>query len=256
MNLLLVLQKGMAFLLSALYAAPTQTTDPPKIQGYVFVKRSHQASPYSLGVYKNKQGKPVFIKAAQSHWYNLYYHNLLFEARILKQSCGITFRGQTVSFPQLVETRSENGYFIVVTRFISGKDLSNFPLTQQLQKYKEVVTFLQKQKLPGVPKKNGIFFLAVLPFIFLLALVKHPTDRSAIVRAFGYIVKNYAEFLARHRLILTHADLHMENIKVYKRQLALFDLAQMMYTFAEYEAVTTYSNTRDTNPVNEFVQCY
>jgi hypothetical protein len=221
--------------------------------------------PYVIGMYKSPSGVEVVAKVWQGNWYNAHAFNLLHEADV----CRVldTIRLRTVAeMPEALTNIITPAYYdcLIQNKFMSKAQ--GTPLTQvcapeeQLKIYNRILSYLkfigknatkEEQKIIGV--KGIIYYISVYPIIFCLSIVRHITHSMEIIRSLYSFIFSLSA-LSHEPKILSHGDLHTDNILVSEDKITLLDLEQTIFTYAGFDAFTTVSSLRSLPDFRQYIE--
>lgn len=234
-----------------------QSVFPEKIGSFTFVEEiltEKYPKPYAYGLYKNNKGTKAFAKVWQGRRKDIRYTFLLNELRtyqllwrVLRKHPSIKKRYPNITIPELLGYKQSDNILVVLLALIDGELLAYVSESTRLRVFKDMFGFLdtvnvsiRKNDMSNLLKRQGLYWVMILPYVSLRALFRNPSEASTILRAVVKIVLSIPVLLSTKETAFVHRDLANWNIKVHKKQLYLYDfqLSSMAHPLLEY-AVTT-----------------
>lgn len=215
---------------------------PPHLYGYDFVRehKSAHRSAYEFAIYKNDQGKEIFVKRWQGSVKSIDYYWLKNEIRSYKIIQTIVDRNQTqlsslsLSTPTYITSFATNRSLYLLIDFVEGKELVRSSTKAKLSSITKALSyFSQLTKLASPAEKRqflhrgGLYFALVLPFITLKAMVYHPAHFTTILKSALSITLVLPRLIFHRDLVITHRDYNDWCIKLSKATGRIYDLQLM-----------------------------
>ena len=121
---------------------------------------------------------------------------------------------------------------------------------EQFQAYKKVINYLHflgdyatPEERESITRKSRSYYLSIYPIIFTVAILRHVSHLSELALGL-YSFINSLQYMNQHSLMLSHGDLHTDNILQENGKLTVVDLEQGTFTYPEFDTVATLSSRR------------
>lgn len=216
-----------------------------RISSYLYnspVRKEYKYYDYLLGIYKNKTRR-VFIKTWTGGRNGTQYQFLKNEYRV----CQLLHKKLRTSpykirVPKPIEWIENEKYTAAVFEAINGEVLCNFPLEFQAKQYKKILSDLHmvsrkltRDETAQFMRRTFIFYYFSLLYFSFVSLMKSPRSLKTIV-SFVYESLTNLNKIRKDHLILTHRDLSVENIMIYKNKIYLVDTGEMTLTYDGFDS--------------------
>lgn len=230
---------------------------PKRVKNFHFVKvlNKKRESPYNLGLYANSKGKKAVAKIWIGKKRDLHYFALLHEINVLRTLFQVRKRSlkktpltmQLVSTPDFICSVKEKNRQILLTEYFKGKPLIKTPniekLTRTHQLCVEYLRFLGKRctekERSIISRRSPKDFILIYFLVLSMAILKRPYLTKDLLKGFLVFVSGIPALSFYHSEVLVHGDLHLENIIVSGKKVKIFDMEQSVFTFPQYEYITT-----------------
>lgn len=215
---------------------------PSHLYGYDFVKehKSAHKSAYQFAIYKNDQGKEIFVKRWQGSVKNLSYYWLKNEIRSYKIIQTILDRNQsefsslTLTTPTYITSFATSRSLYLLIDFVKGQELASRSTTVKVSSIdKALAYFSQLTRLASPAEKRqllhrgGLYFALLLPFITLKAMIHHPAHFITLLKSALSVAWVLPRLIFHKDLVITHRDYNDWCIKLDKSTGRIYDLQLM-----------------------------
>lgn len=220
-----------------------KTDVPVKIGKYDLVspiiKKQGSIENFKIGVYES-EGKKYFGKTWVGARKNLSYYTLLNEYRVCRLlSKKLRKLNSRLRIPCPMYIKEKENTLSVIFEYVDAVDISDRSVENQMRIYEEILGDLRtvSQSLSESEKqvftKRGIvFYLLSLPFLFFLSLKSNPTLIRHTIKA---MYKTLSSLTHDDQLIITHRDLHPQNVKMKAKHIYLLDCEDMTLTLQGFD---------------------
>jgi serine/threonine protein kinase len=201
------------------------------------------ANNVSLGIYEYRN-KRFFIKTWFGKIKDLNYYYLVNQLRtsdfLFSKLMQLRFP-QSVYFPEVVGHVHNPDSLSVITKFISGRELGDYPVEQQAYAIAASMAALQKISDNLSPSEKKLFLsqgpvsqAILLPIIGLALIVASPENIAAILTQLFRCVKLLPRTLGQ-TLVLSHRDLTPDNILLSRHRIYILDTELAALTLPGYD---------------------
>jgi thiamine kinase-like enzyme len=225
-----------------------------KLVNYINSAKSRNSS-YQFAIYEDVNGKKVIAKA----WYglvkNLSYYTLKSEY-LIYQTLGITCkqysgkipkRFQNIHIPELLYYRESDSTLIMLVEYFEGQPLQLFSAIRKsieinkchqfLEKIGILISYKDRKNITTRSAGQMIFFY---PLIIIKAFYNYPKQYKLFCYLISNFVLGFGELLKIRPNILSHRDLHDDNILInHDGSIAIIDFQFMVYTIILYDRITS-----------------
>ncbi len=236
---------------------------PAKIKGYSLIKdlQSNKSYPFKVGLYKSVSKENVVIKVWRGPK-NIHYYDLQHQISVLQATRSLSTRVKgklpknlsDIKWPYLIEVIEIGQMTAVVTNFIKAAPIEKIKDVRiQWNYFNKVTTYLNQickhindDEVKAVKKKTILRFLALLPYITLVAIAENPKETFNIMKSVFCMIYTLPAFINYNKYALVHGDLNYGNILANKKELYLIDVEQTNISYSEFEYITTISTLGNT----------
>lgn len=209
---------------------------------------------FSVARYKNKKDQIVIVKMWQGGFKNFSYHTLKNEMIIYQQLTEVQKRLATkkpkkyknISIPKLIFSRETKSSLLIAVQYVEGSDLRSVPSEARFDVYQKAVSYLrflekhmsqtERRKITRrTPQEN----IAIYPLVLLKAIMTHPKEAVIFMQGVPLFVRNIPVMLKSKTYILTHRDLHSNNILKHRGKVSIIDFEFAIDTDPMYEFINT-----------------
>lgn len=202
---------------------------PKRIGDFVFVKiffPNKEVKHLDFAIYENKNGKMAIAKQWNRSCKYINYHWLANEINVYKeihrvraQNPQIDRKYPNIHIPDFLGVVKDKDRLTMLIEQIDGHSLKSLPVEKQVAVFKNVIeymTFLgvtmDSSAKKILIKRNMWYIAAIFPFIFTLALIKHPKNFLSILRGGIIFSLNIFRILNKNDRTFVHRDLNPDNI--------------------------------------------
>lgn len=209
---------------------------PAKIGKYVLEESFHETAFSSLatGRYVGPAGETVVIRHLDYTRKNTTYQSMLHEASILSHLQGFSCKSGTnrlIRLPRAIALEKKPKEVVFIKEFVDGKTLSRFPEDIQLQVFQECLRFLEcvTERFPAssfdrLPRRSNTLLCCVFPIYLFMAILRGLLSvREATSLARLFLIAVFSGSFLRTRYVLSHCDLHPDNIIVNDDEIVIID---------------------------------
>lgn len=235
---------------------------PKRISGYALVDvlSSNKQTNISVGVYQNKKHERVIVKLWEGKRKTLSYINLRHEIAVYQvltkaiRRVTSSLKNSKVLLPSFISYNEQQNRLILMRSYIEGRETLSFSSPKaQLTSVKTVIDFLQELTNHLTQEEKYIIgqrtlkhFLLFLPLVIVVLIKKSPKKIFLFIRVIGLLLRGVPSLLNEKEYVLTHGDLHGENIFLGKGYIGIIDCEQMRITYPHYDVIASISS-RKTN---------
>ncbi len=236
-------------------------TFPDQIGKYKFIKKinitkrnSKSNKIFSYALYKNSNGQKAFAKMWSGKLKNINYYTLSNETimymvlnkLIRRIGKSMPKKFEDIIIPQFVAKLETNNSLTLLTEFIEdAKSLKILP-KKQVEIYIKTVDFLRllgnelsaKEREQISKRDSNTITLLYFPLL-LKAILAHPKALFSLLQGVPVFLKSIPLFLKKDEIILSHRDLHLENILMSKNKIVLMDLQFCLFSNPLYDSLIT-----------------
>lgn len=228
---------------------------PQQIDTYSYVKSLETPGlkrPHVIALYKDTTGRQAIAKIWQGSAKNFDYYALKNEAHIYQVFTAALKRKKVpknleyISLPMLIKVFDTDTSFILLTEFVKGELATNIQSSQKLSLYLDCVAYLRfvgnhltSQEKQGIGQRTFKDYVLLFPLLFAVSMIRRPQQIIQLLKGMLLFFQSIPSFFQQKNLVLTHRDLHFNNIIVSKNRVYILDLQRCIYTYDLYEYVTT-----------------
>lgn len=230
----------------------------PKTLGeYTLMKQlsTDNSGKTAKGMYKNSNGKYMFVKLLVANRFDYAYGTLNNELTLLSVIQEVMNRNRNnlpkkyaniqvakVAFSEILPNSITLG-----VEWISGSTISKLSSKKQIAAYSLLSEYLDylygqmtQDEKARIAHRGIMSYILLYPIIFTRASQLHPQYRALLKRAAFTFIKLISSFIVHPpKLTLVHRDLHPENIMISKNKIHLIDLEFSVITFKELDYSVT-----------------
>lgn len=199
------------------------------------IKVKSEQNPSSSYIFRDNNGKKYVVKCVNFiNKRDFEYKHLKMEAKFLKMFTELTKNHQSgIRFATLVKFNEYKNQLILVTEYIKAVDLEKYPKSFKLDLLSSVLNYLADltptltdKDNTFLPKKSNLFIFCVFHYYFFSFVFRNPTQ---ILNALNFGTVFYKSILCsgqifRTKYVISHRDLHSNNIMVAGKKTYLIDL--------------------------------
>ncbi|MBI1863722.1 phosphotransferase [Candidatus Woesebacteria bacterium] len=222
---------------------------PQKIKGFDFQKElidKKSKHNFYFAIYKNGN-KQAIAKMFVGNKSDKSYKSLLHEAFVTKILESLT--------PKVYCVIQKDEFFLILFEFINGNKLNKFSDSQKIKNYLNSVNNLRntgsklnKENKRLIGQRSSLFHIISYPYFVIMAIFSYPKYFLNIVSFIPIFLGSIIDLLKQNSLVLTHGDLHDDNILITKRKTYLLDFGFSKFQHPSYEFIVTLSCLWDDKP--------
>jgi len=202
---------------------------PHILSKYYFIKEIDQDKKnikYQFAIYKDIFEKKYFVKKWTGKIKNKAYHFLKNEIEVYKylnsqQSPSI------IDVPKLLDVIEGKNCLYVLLEYIAGKNLMDLTPGKKLVLFENAMDYLDLVGIPDskykIDRRPPIYWIAILPYITVKAIILHPALLVQILKGFYFAVSNSISLISRKQRSLIHRDFNDYNVIMGKKNNYLID---------------------------------
>lgn len=226
---------------------------PRKIDKFRFERIiTNQTRGTKLGIYKYKKQR-VIVKTFQGNLKTMDYHILKNEVivskvlgkvidRLKKQ---IPVELKEIKIPRIISVKETTNSLYVISEFIDSTTLKSKPAKEQITTYFKVNRFLKflgenmtKREKAQLSKREAPSLIKLYPFLVIKSVLTHPTATWRLLKGIP-IFYELSNLIKSLRIVLSHRDLHLENILISSRGIYIIDLELALFAPDLFEEINT-----------------
>lgn len=227
--------------------APKKISIVPTVGNYKLIRKLNKKDSdfenFFIGIYRYK-GRRYFIKTWTGKVRDTNYYLLLNEyisGSILHKKLVKKQSNYKILVPKVISCVKTENSFSVIFEYISGKQLSDYPLSFQAATLSRVIDCfadlsneLSEKERISFTKKSLSFYLSNLVPITIVTIFMNLHHTKRIVKVFYTSLVNIPSILGK-KLVLSHGDLNSENILVSGSKIYLIDCERVALTVPGYD---------------------
>jgi len=230
------------------------------------VKKNSTFQEFLVGLYSN--GAKFAIGKTWSGSHPFFYHSLKNEANLYKLLCKkaqeLAFRTpralKHIHIPQILGYQETSKSLSLLIEHISGKRLYEYSTDVQKEEYLKAVYYLRylgenmsSYEKTKIGKRTGLSEAISYPVFFVIAIIQNFRQSLIILKSSVTFISTVRELISQKRFVLTHRDLHFNNILVCKNAQYIIDLEFAVYALPEHELVTTLISQWKNKTIRKFL---
>lgn len=228
---------------------------PGKVKEFVFehrIKRSKKNTHYAYAVYKDRDGKKAFMKVWNGTTKDLFYKYLKNEVKTYeifsnaRKRIAKTLNNDISSFyfPKVYAKIEPPKSYKILVEHANGKTVADFSDTKKLEIILKAREYLQElgkglttSEVRDIDKRRAENLILFYPILLAKALITHPAYWRYLFAGVKVFIREVPALLKQKELVLTHRDLHDENIINSRGKFFIIDTTYCAYTIPEYELI-------------------
>ena len=170
------------------------------------------SSSYYIGIYKNTEGKELFVKRWEGKRKNIAYKWLKNEAAIYRVLSNKQYN-VSIRIPKFVDEIEDRNSLSLIVDHIKGEDISRQSVNKKIKTYQKILSALAKSKKNNqYTRRPPLYWIGIVPIISLVAIIKNLKYWRIILRGLIYIMLHAMVIVQRKRRSLVHRDLNDNNV--------------------------------------------
>lgn len=209
---------------------------------------------FRIALYKNPVGKTVFVKYWKGPENDFRYLTFLNEIRAYQTLSNVYKRQKNnlpahisrVNIPKYIGVIKGLDYTALITEFVPGKMASEYSIEEKINAYlksSQFIEFLGKKMTRSEKTKfgsrNAYHYITMYPVFLLLSMINFPEYSKYLLKGMLTFARGIAYLTKEEQLILTHRDLHFNNLLIYNSKIYVIDLQYVIFAHRINEYVTT-----------------
>lgn len=221
---------------------PPQRIDDYELVGLLHSPEFHES--HKIYTYQNPNKEKVVVKVWKNSLRNYDYYSLEKEAvyinlleEMIKNSSQFFSNDKRLFKPlELVDTKENDEYFALITKYIDGVELRTKGVTEQIRIYLDSINFLyslEKRLIAEDRKKikNKTILSIFVSYFFILglSLIQNIKHSKQIILSTRFFIRSLpALIIKRKDRSIAHQDLHTKNILVNIDSVTIIDPGNLM----------------------------
>lgn len=236
---------------------------PKHILGYTRITQlaQNKYTNISVGLYETKRHEKVIIKIWEGKRKTLSYINLRHEIAVYQVLTNVINRlsqklvSTRIHVPTFITYKEQANKLILVKSCIEGRQISSIQnpkeqllsVTTIINYLRELTQHMTQEERLVIGQRTLIHFLFFLPIVIITLLKKNPRELFSYIRAIRILLRGIPSLISEQTYVLTHGDLHGENIFLNGKEIGIIDCEQMRITYPHYDVIAAISS-RKTHP--------
>ena len=238
---------------------------PRTIDDYKFkkiFKTEKSVWTFSFALYENSVGKIAIAKMWNGRIKDFAYYTLENELTLYEilnkalDRLGESKRERLggIRIPRLLGKKETKNTLLILSEFIKGKKADKLSSERSLEIYFKTLDFLDflgnkltvKEK-SQIAHRDGYTLLLLYFPLLIKAILAHPYLSWPLIRGVPVFLASVPKIIKRNKKILTHRDLHLENIILTKTEVVLIDLQFCLFSDPIYDLISSLRSLWDNN---------
>jgi hypothetical protein len=210
---------------------------------------------FSYAIYADSTGNKAYAKICHPKPFNFDNYWLLNEISTYRQLQKIHFHTPTVKTLDYIDSSFPN---TLLTKYLPYPTVSSLPVDNQARAIISCLNFLEKLNSqthfsPNIIVRSRFYWLMLLPFIAIRALLRSPSLFPTIIGASLYLIAHAPSQLFDKRMAFVHRDLGPNNILVKNNRYWLADFQLACITHPVIEPASAYIKNWQNTSLNNFL---
>ena len=236
---------------------------PYQILGSVFKKGNFKK--YTLS-YALKSGQKYFVKTASlSDERNLETLNREISIYQTLMKTKNSYNKKDIAIPRYKTSILRNDLLSLVIQEVEGESILKRNISKRVEVYSKCIKFVRElgdkvnsEDLKLIGKRTVFQEVVMYPFLLAVSLHRNPKHFLLLLKGGKFFALNFLRILTNPRYVLTHRDLHGENILVGDKKIYIVDWENARYadSYMEYVVIllATWSSKRSRNYFLSFLE--